>query len=153
MVKCLAENVALSWVITWPLYWQVITTHHYSDVIMASMASQITSLTTVYSTVYSGADKKNIKAPRHWPLCGEFTGDRWIPAQKASSAENVSIWWRHHDALGFYEFIQHQEVPGRNLTQNATPPNALIRAFSSDLNPWWHSAFPISFWWLNERLR
>ena len=26
--------------------------------------------------------KENIKAPRHWPLCGEFTGDRW---------------WRHHD--------------------------------------------------------
>ena len=23
--------------------------------------------------------KRNIKAPRHWPLCGEFTGDRWIP--------------------------------------------------------------------------
>ena len=23
--------------------------------------------------------KENIKAPRHWPLCGEFTGDRWIP--------------------------------------------------------------------------
>ena len=22
--------------------------------------------------------KVNIKAPRHWPLCGEFTGDRWI---------------------------------------------------------------------------
>ena len=22
---------------------------------------------------------ENIKAPRHWPLCGEFTGDRWIP--------------------------------------------------------------------------
>ena len=22
--------------------------------------------------------KENIKAPRHWPLCGEFTGDRWI---------------------------------------------------------------------------
>ena len=22
---------------------------------------------------------KNIKAPRHWPLCGEFTGDGWIP--------------------------------------------------------------------------
>ena len=21
----------------------------------------------------------NIKAPRHWPLCGEFIGDRWIP--------------------------------------------------------------------------
>ena len=23
--------------------------------------------------------KENTKAPRHWPLCGEFTGDRWIP--------------------------------------------------------------------------
>ena len=23
--------------------------------------------------------KENIKAPRRWPLCGEFTGDRWIP--------------------------------------------------------------------------
>ena len=23
--------------------------------------------------------KENIKAPRHWPLCGEFTVDRWIP--------------------------------------------------------------------------
>ena len=40
--------------------------------------------------------KENIKVPRHWPLCGEFTGDRWIPRQMASNAENVSIWWRHH---------------------------------------------------------
>ena len=28
--------------------------------------------------------KENIKAPRHWLLCGDFTGD-------------VSIWWRHHN--------------------------------------------------------
>ena len=41
--------------------------------------------------------KENIKALRHWPLCGEFTSHRWIPAQRASNAENVSIWWRHHD--------------------------------------------------------
>ena len=26
--------------------------------------------------------KENMKAPRHWPLCGEFTGDRWIPRTK-----------------------------------------------------------------------
>ena len=38
--------------------------------------------------------KENIKAPRLWPLCGEFTGD--FPAQMASNAENVSIWWRHN---------------------------------------------------------
>ena len=52
---------------------------HYSDVIMGAMSSLITSLTSVYSTVHSCADKENIKAPRHWPLCGEFTRDRWIP--------------------------------------------------------------------------
>ena len=23
--------------------------------------------------------KESIKVPRHWPLCGEFTGDRWFP--------------------------------------------------------------------------
>ena len=31
---------------------------HYSDVIMGAMASQITSLTIVYSTVYSDADER-----------------------------------------------------------------------------------------------
>ena len=27
--------------------------------------------------------KENIKVPRHWPLWGEFTGDRWIPLTKS----------------------------------------------------------------------
>ena len=26
--------------------------------------------------------EENLKAPRHWPLWGEFTGDRWIPHTK-----------------------------------------------------------------------
>ena len=54
---------------------------HYSHVIMSAMASQITSVSIVYSTVCSGAEE-NIKALRHWPLWGEFTGDRWIPRIK-----------------------------------------------------------------------
>ena len=29
--------------------------------------------------------KENIKTPRHWPLCGEFTGDRWIPRTNGQS--------------------------------------------------------------------
>ena len=35
---------------------------HCSDVIMNAMASQITSLTTVYSTVYSGADQRKYES-------------------------------------------------------------------------------------------
>ena len=46
---------------------------------MGAIASQITSLKIVYSTVIKTQIKENIKAPRHWPLYGEFTGDRWIP--------------------------------------------------------------------------
>ena len=36
----------------------VFTEGHYNDVIMNTMASQTTSLTIVYSTVYSGVDEK-----------------------------------------------------------------------------------------------
>ena len=32
--------------------------HYYNDVIMSAMVSQITSLSIVYSTVYSGADQR-----------------------------------------------------------------------------------------------
>ena len=58
---------------------------------MGAMASQINSLTIVYSTVYSK------KAPKlrvtglcagNSPITGEF------PAQRARNAENVSIWWQ-----------------------------------------------------------
>ena len=58
---------------------------HYDDVIMGTIASQITSLTIVYSTVYSGADQSKhqssaslafvwgihrgpVNSPRKWPV-------------------------------------------------------------------------------------
>ena len=47
--------------------------------------------------------KKDIKAPPHWPLWGESTGNWCIgvfPLQRASNAENVYIWW-HHYAISF----------------------------------------------------
>ena len=31
------------------------------------------------NSLFKAQIKASIKAPRHWPLCGEFTGDRWIP--------------------------------------------------------------------------
>ena len=71
----------------------------HNDVIMGTMASQITSRMIVYSTVIQAQIKENIKAPHHWPLCGEFTGSGEFPAQRASNAENVSISWRHRVLL------------------------------------------------------
>ena len=56
---------------------------HYSDVIMCAMASQITCVSIVCSTVFFQAKiKENIKVPRHWPLWGESTSDPWIPLMK-----------------------------------------------------------------------
>ena len=49
--------------------------------------------------------KKNIRAPRHWPFCGEFTGDQWIPCTKGQLCGKCLLlavcsitksWW-HHD--------------------------------------------------------
>ena len=69
---------------------------HYGDVIMGTIAFQITSLTIVYSAVYSDADQRTSKL-RVTGLCaGKSPGTGEFPAQMASNAENVSIWWRHN---------------------------------------------------------
>ena len=52
---------------------------HYIDVTMGAMASQFTASPLFTQPFIRAQIKENIKAPRHWPLCGEFTGDRWIP--------------------------------------------------------------------------
>ena len=68
---------------------------HYNEVIIGAMESQFTSITIVYSTVYSGAYQRKHQSVTglcvgNSPVTGEF------PAQMASNAENVSIWWRHY---------------------------------------------------------
>ena len=42
---------------------------------------------------------EKLKAPRDWPLRGNSPVTDEFPAQRASSAENVSIWWRHHPLI------------------------------------------------------
>ena len=60
----------------------------YSDVIIGAMV-QITSLSIVYSTVYSGTDQWKHQSSRHRPSCGEFNGDRWIPRTNVQWRGNV----------------------------------------------------------------
>ena len=64
---------------------------------MGAIASQITSLTTVDSTVYSDADQRKYQKLRVTGLCaGNSPGTGEFPVQMASNEENVSIWWRRH---------------------------------------------------------
>ena len=64
---------------------------------MSAVASQITGASIVYSATCAGADQRKHQSSASLPLWVEFTGDRWNPRiQRASKAENVSFWWRHH---------------------------------------------------------
>ena len=76
---------------------------------MGTMASQITSITIIYSTVYLGADQIKTSKLRVTGLCAgnsPVTGE--FPAQMASNAENVPIWWRHPVWCGLSE-ITYEE--------------------------------------------
>ena len=73
--------------------------------------SQITSLTIVCSTIHAGRSKKTWKlrvtglCAWNSPVTGEF------PAQMASNAENVSIWWRHH-AFWTFQYLEDPDGKG-----------------------------------------
>ena len=94
---------------------------------MGAMASQITSLTIVYSTVYSGADQRKHQSSGlcagNSPVTGEF------PAQIASNAENVSIWWRHH------EHLIHTEQPDDCSHRKKLDPESIVTAVAPLLLP------------------
>ena len=64
---------------------------------MTAMASEINSLTVVYSTVYSDADQRKLQSSASLAFVWEFTGTGEFPAQRASYAENVSIWWLYYE--------------------------------------------------------
>ena len=87
---------------------------HYRDVMMGSMASLITSLTTVYSTVHSGADQRKHQSSASPALAyGEFTGDRWISHTNGQQRGKcfhlmTSSWWRI--MFVFFQCLSNQQV-------------------------------------------
>ena len=71
---------------------------------MGMISSQITSLTIVYSPIYSGADQRKHQSSASLAFVREFTETGEFPAQMASNVENVSISWRHHGKLGYFNW-------------------------------------------------
>ena len=55
---------------------------YYDDVIMTTIASQITSLMSVYSTVYSDADQSKHQSSASLAFVWGIHRDRWIPRTK-----------------------------------------------------------------------
>ena len=65
---------------------------NYNDVIMASMASQIASLSPLFTQPFIRAQIKKTSKLRVTGFClGTSPGTGEFPAQMASNAENVSI--------------------------------------------------------------
>ena len=76
---------------------------------MSEMASHITGISIVHSTLCSGADQRKHQSSAglyegNSPVTGEF------PSQRASNAENVSIWWRHHVCVSVYAWSTSHDI-------------------------------------------
>ena len=96
--------------ITYMLYGTYCTSNiHYSDVIMRAMVSQITSLTIVYSTVYSGADQR--KHQDSTSLAFVQGIHRWPVNSPHKWPEIFSIWWSHHECNDIHFIFSTLHVP------------------------------------------
>ena len=82
------------------LFWEGIRytdIYHYNDVIMSPMACPKSLAFRLFAKPFVQTQSREyIKTPRHWFCEGNPTGTCGYHSQRASNAENVSIWWRLH---------------------------------------------------------
>ena len=125
--------------------WDPVFMNHYNDVIMGAMASPITSLTIVYSTVYSGADQR--KHQRSSSLALVRGIHRWFPTRRVGNAENVSIWWRHHGLKALpVVFTEHTLAQELNIASSWCV-DGVAHKCSSKIDKEFHNHFNISVYW------
>ena len=78
---------------------------HYHDVIMGPIASQITSLTIVYSTVYSDADQRKYQCSASLAFVWGFnrrpvnSSHKWPVTRKMFSFDDVIMLWSSYHTL------------------------------------------------------
>ena len=85
---------------------------HYSDVIMSAMTSQITGVSIVlHNCLFRHRSKKTSKVHVTGFSAGNSPVTGVFPARRASDAENVSIWWRHHGRVLCWDFAPHSPCP------------------------------------------
>ena len=81
---------------------------HYTDVIMGTLPSQNHQPHDCLLNGLFTRRSKKISKLRVTVLCvGNSPETGEFPAQMASNAENVSIWWRHHEITKHWIIIRH----------------------------------------------
>ena len=131
---------------TWGKPWNITMTSLWPQWRLKSPVSRLFTQPFIQTHI-----KENIKAPRHWPLCGEFTGTGEFPAQRASHAENASIWWRHHErsrpaARPCHQLMANQATSSTPSTQYGTIPSHYPNQF--DLLPTESCDIWVAFAWI-----
>ena len=96
-----------------------------NDVIMSVMASQITSLTIVYSTIYSGSDQRKHQS---FASLAFVWGIHW--SQRVSNVANVSIWWHHHAKHNELGTNGHQLIDDLANTFFGNVPQSSVKKLS-----------------------
>ena len=105
--------------------------NHYRDVIMGTMASQITSITIVYSTVYSGADQRKrqssaslafvreihrlpVNFPHKWPVTRKMSPFDDVIMQSRTARKSLK-----NSTISFGTYVQIKRHHWKRTLQNS----------------------------------
>ena len=106
---------------------------HYDDVIMGAMASQLTSLTIVYSTVYSGADQSKHQSSASLAFVWR------IHRGPVNSPHKCPVTWK---MFLFDDVIMACEIIMKNVSKlTSTTPLQIHRSTGQGLFFWWTVPF------------
>ena len=129
---------------------------HYGDVIMGAIASQITSLMIVYSTVYSDADQRKHQSSASLAFVwGIHRGPvnsphKWPVTQKMFPFDDVIMsWWsvfsahcwatgfscKAHDIDGLVQYCSNSSALAMELLQSCTKPPLCIVIVCCPISP------------------
>ena len=101
---------------------------HYNDVIMSLMVSQITSLTTVYLTVYLGTDQRKhqssaslafVRGIHRWQVNSPHKGPvtrKMFPFDDAIRSHWCPLWWGRLSQNEWHERCCVYEIQERSIT-------------------------------------
>ena len=127
----------------------IITYRHYTDALMTTMTSQITSLTVVYSIAHSGADQRKhqssaslafargihrrpVNSPQKWPVTRKMfpfdgvimqcPGVRWDNFQRLNAASDINWHFASEDVFDSYYArrpVRHRKLHNTGLRDTA----------------------------------
>ena len=122
---------------------------HYNDVIMDSIASQITSLTIVYSVIYLGADQRKHQSSTSLAFVREVTGDRWISRTngqlRGKCFHLMTSSWLTSLVLTMMRYWYSAPVAGSGRTPTESPSLSFSRLTLTATGPMLSSK-PKKFW-------